>query len=168
MQVKKLKKKLRGTLCIVRTQLHPSASLVLHPMPSMLSVLLLVCVGAVNGLHLATARPALAASRAGTVRAGLFDVFKESEEQKRIKDEQLKAMKEMQRLRRDPEAWEAEISKRRNQEIEMMKAKMEGKNAVLENVDTLPLGWSAVVDAESGDTYYWNKDTGDTQWEIPV
>lgn len=53
-----------------------------------------------------------AATRAATPVCGLMDMFKESPEQKRIKDQQLQAMKDMQAMRRDPEAWEAEISKR--------------------------------------------------------
>ena len=46
--------------------------------------------------------------------AGLFDgLFGETEEQKREKDAQLAAMKEMQELRRNPEKWEEAINVRR-------------------------------------------------------
>ena len=31
----------------------------------------------------------------------------------------------------------------------------------------LPPGWSAAKDAD-GDTYYWNVDTKETQWEFPT
>lgn len=55
----------------------------------------------------------------------------------------------------------------RNKEVEIRKAAAAGENAVLDNVDTLPQGWKAVLDADTGETYYWNKDTGVTQWERP-
>eukprot|EP00943_MAST-04B_sp_MAST-4B-sp1_P002502 g2502.t1 len=32
---------------------------------------------------------------------------------------------------------------------------------------TLPGDWEAIVEAESGDTYYFNKDTGETTWDEP-
>ena len=32
----------------------------------------------------------------------------------------------------------------------------------------LPSGWDAVVDKESGDTYYHNKKTGETTWDKPT
>jgi len=32
---------------------------------------------------------------------------------------------------------------------------------------TLPLGWQAVRDPESGDTYYWQPSSDITQWEFP-
>jgi len=33
--------------------------------------------------------------------------------------------------------------------------------------DLLP-GWSPVVDDESGQTFYWNKETDETTWEVPL
>jgi hypothetical protein len=33
--------------------------------------------------------------------------------------------------------------------------------------DALPPGWQAVVDAESGDTYFWHEPTDQTSWERP-
>jgi hypothetical protein len=33
---------------------------------------------------------------------------------------------------------------------------------------SLPPGWEAVLDPDSGDTYYWNADTGDVAWEQPT
>ena len=32
---------------------------------------------------------------------------------------------------------------------------------------SLPAGWKAKVDKQSGDTYYYNKGTGETSWERP-
>ena len=31
----------------------------------------------------------------------------------------------------------------------------------------LPAGWFADVDPASGDTYFFNEQTGETQWEFP-
>ena len=35
------------------------------------------------------------------------------------------------------------------------------------NVSGLPRGWSAVADPASGQTYYFNAESGETQWEVP-
>ena len=35
------------------------------------------------------------------------------------------------------------------------------------NVSGLPRGWSAVADPASGHTYYFNAESGETQWEVP-
>ena len=32
---------------------------------------------------------------------------------------------------------------------------------------SLPTGWVATVDVGSGDTYYYNEVTGESQWEVP-
>ena len=37
----------------------------------------------------------------------------------------------------------------------------------LKKTSTLAPGWEAIVDADSGDYYYFNKDTGETSWEEP-
>ena len=95
--------------------------------------------------------------------AGLFDgIFGESEEQKRIKDEQLAEMKKIQEMRRDPEAWEAAISARRNQEAAERKAKL------MEAQGVLPEGWGSAEDPSSGDTYYYKLATKETQWDFPT
>lgn len=102
-------------------------------------------------------------SRKSQPCAGLFDgLFQESEEQKRIKDEQLAEMKKLQELRRDPEAWEAAISARRNQEAELKRAQM------MQAAGVLPEGWGSATDPASGDTYYYKKATKETQWEFPT
>ena len=31
----------------------------------------------------------------------------------------------------------------------------------------LPAGWAATLDMSSGETYYYNEETGETQWEVP-
>lgn len=35
------------------------------------------------------------------------------------------------------------------------------------NINLLPEGWDSCIDNESGDTYYFNCETGLTQWERP-
>ena len=37
----------------------------------------------------------------------------------------------------------------------------------MKKTSTLAPGWEAIVEADSGDTYYFNKDTGETTWEEP-
>ena len=37
----------------------------------------------------------------------------------------------------------------------------------MKKTSTLAPGWEAIVDADSGDYYYFNKDTGETSWEEP-
>ena len=102
-------------------------------------------------------------TRGSLITAGLFDMFKENEEQRlekeRIKDEQLAAMKKMQELRRNPEAWEAEISKRRKQEAALRMAKASGESIVMpeEAVTDLPEGWSAVVGADTQGLEYLSR-----------
>lgn len=71
---------------------------------------------------------------------------------------QYKAMQAMQQRRRDPVANDLEISKRRNLET-ATRAAQQGN---------LPDNWAAAVDAQSGETYYWNKETNVTQWEPPL
>lgn len=39
--------------------------------------------------------------------------------------------------------------------------------AVDPSVDSLPAPWKAVVDKNTGKTYYWNTDTNITSWEKP-
>jgi WW domain len=36
------------------------------------------------------------------------------------------------------------------------------------DADDLPVGWKAARDQETGETYYWHKQLGITQWERPV
>ena len=106
-----------------------------------------------------------AASRATMPSAGLFDLFKESPEDKARKDAEFKEIQEMQRRRLDPNAmddYKAQVEERR---LEQM-AKRKDEEAVLTSAnvevvgfaekgaeDELPGGWTAVKDAE-GDTYY--------------
>ena len=57
----------------------------------------------------------------GFLSLGLFDMFQESEESKRAKDEAFKAQQEMLARRRDPEAmakYEAEVAERRKEVAE--------------------------------------------------
>ena len=35
------------------------------------------------------------------------------------------------------------------------------------NVSGLPRGWSAMADPASGQMYYFNAESGETQWEVP-
>lgn len=42
------------------------------------------------------------------------------------------------------------------------------KNGYSKLTAGLPRGWRAVVDESSGDTYYYHKETGETQWEVPA
>lgn len=112
-------------------------------------------------------RAGLPVSRAGHPVNGLFDVFKESEEQKRIKDQQFEEMQRIQKLRRDPEAWEAEINKRRNKEAALRVAQATGQAIEVEE-RALPEGWGAAVDPASGETYYYDKATKETQWDFPT
>ena len=37
----------------------------------------------------------------------------------------------------------------------------------LKKTATRAPGWEAIVEASSGDTYYFTKDTGETSWEEP-
>ena len=58
------------------------------------------------------------ACRHSAVRCGLFDMFQESEESKRAKDEAFKAQQAMLARRRDPEAmakYEADVAERRSE-----------------------------------------------------
>merc|ERR1719163_2065509 len=115
--------------------------------------------------------------RSARASMGLLDMFKESEEQKRIKDEQLKEMQRMQEIRRDPEAmekYEAEVFARRIAEQKARKeaeAKLKGEDSVVVGYSAsgavLPEGWQSAVDQSSGNTYYYNKELGVTQWEKP-
>jgi len=127
------------------------------------AVLSLCCLLAqASGLQLGQLRPTCTSVRAAGPIAGLFDMFQETEEQRlakeREKEEQYKAMQAMQQRRRDPVANDLEISKRRNLET-ATRAAQQGN---------LPDNWAAAVDAQSGETYYWNKETNVTQWEPPL
>jgi len=120
----------------------------------------------------ARSAPPAAQRRHGVAVAGLFDVFKESEESKAAKEAEWQAIQEKAKLRRDPEAfakYEAEVAERRLKEMEAMeeeKAALQSKNDVVVGfaekgaagpqaaVTGLPDGWSSAVDASSGDTYY--------------
>ena len=98
------------------------------------------------------------APRASSPVLGLFDnLFKESEEDKRTKEAQLAAMKEMQERRRDPIASTVDVNKRRNLELATRAA----------SVGNLPDGWDSKVDEASGDRYFWNKQSMDVSWEPP-
>ena len=84
------------------------------------------------------ARPAPpAVRRHGVAVAGLFDIFKESDESKAAKEAEWQAIQEKARLRRDPEAfakYEAEVAARRLKEMEAMeqeKAALQSKNDVV-------------------------------------
>merc|ERR1719440_2119420 len=96
--------------------------------------------------------PAVAAAACPVrISMGLLDMFKESEEQKRIKDEQLKEMQRMQELRRDPEAmeqYEAEVFARRIAEQKARKeaeAKLKGEDSIVVGYSGsgLPEGWKS-------------------------
>ena len=123
------------------------------------SVLLLAaCAPATLALRLTLAQPAAAAvSRASPLQMGLFDMFQESEESKRKKDEALAAQMEIINKRRDPEAWEKEISQRRNRELCERAAK----------VGNLPDGWSMATDPATDRPYYYRE--GETPvWDPPI
>ncbi|KAL1530957.1 hypothetical protein AB1Y20_001848 [Prymnesium parvum] len=126
------------------------------------------------------------AARRVTVNAGLFDLFKESEEKKAAKEAEWRAIQEKARLRRDPQAfakYEEEVLARR---LEQHKKRKEeeafhlGANDIVigseeesttpspkVKLDGLPDGWKSAVDATTGNTYYFNKERGVTQWEKP-
>jgi len=148
----------------------------------------------VSGLGFASfslvVQPGLAPSRAvgcaqagvrlSPLRAGLFDVFKESDEDKARKEKEFQAIKDLAELRRNPAkmaAYEADRDARRIEQMKLTRAaaaELKGENVEVvgyaeKAVDAaagLPAGWAAAVDGD-GDTYYWNKATGVTQWEVP-
>ena len=70
---------------------------------------------------------------------------------------QFKAMQDMQNKRRDPAVYENEISKRRNME--------RARNAAM--AGNLPAGWGTAKDPESGQPYFYDKETKATAWEPP-
>ena len=126
--------------------------------------LLLASLCAAHGFHILPVPTTATAAqqRALPPVAGLFDgLFGETEEQKRAKDAQLAAMKEMQELRRDPDKWEEAINVRRNKEAQQKRAQ------AMQAAGVLPEGWGAAQDAD-GDTYYFKLETKETQWEYPV
>lgn len=128
----------------------PSRAIVLAAIPAVASALQLPCnVG----------RPIVTAPRAERPEMGMFDnLFKESEADKRRKDEQLAAMKEMQDRRRDPVASTQDANKRRTAEQAMQAAK----------VGNLPTGWSSDVDPSTGDRYFWKTENeNETSWDPP-
>ena len=92
-----------------------------------------------------------------------------------MKEEQLKEMQRMQEMRRDPKAmakYEEEVNERRLAELRKRRAdeaKYMGEDAVVVgySASALPEGWKSAVDPSSGATYYYNKETGVTQWEKP-
>ena len=107
-------------------------------------------------------------------------MFKESEEDKARKEAEFQAIKDLAEMRRNPQKM-AEYEKARDERrIEQMKLrKAEEAELTSSNVEVvgfaekavdasagLPEGWAAAVDSD-GDTYYWNKATGVTQWEVP-
>ena len=124
------------------------------------SVIAAVAVAQAHGLRvLPGATHPSAASRCASPAAGLFDnLFKESDAQKQAKEEQYQEMQRMQQLRRDPAAFDKEISKRRTEELARRAAE----------VGNLPDGWKMAQDPTSGDTYYYNKELQITQWEPPL
>ena len=126
---------------------------------------LAAAIGVAQGFHVLPSHtvPAVPAQqRAAAPVAGLFDgLFGETEEQKREKDAQLAAMKEMQELRRNPEKWEEAINVRRTKELQLKKAQ------AMQAAGVLPEGWGSAQDAD-GDTYYYKLETKETQWEFPV
>jgi len=102
---------------------------------------------------------AAAAARAGTPVAGLLDgMFKESDAQKRQKEEQLAAMKAMQQKRRDPITAELERKRRRNVELATRAAA----------VGNLPTGWGSAIDPASGARYFFDEETKETTWDPPI
>ena len=40
--------------------------------------------------------------------------------------------------------------------------------AAMELTGGLPAGWAQAVEEETGDTYYYHEETGETQWEFPM
>lgn len=107
-------------------------------------------------------------------------MFKESEEDKARKEAEFQAIKEKAELRRNPQKmaeYEQATDARRIEQMKLSKAAaadLKGENVEVvgfaeKAVDAsagLPEGWAAAVDSD-GDTYYWNKATGVTQWEVP-
>ena len=139
-------------------------------MRSLLSLLVLLVVAETsNGLRVGfVPSTTVSASRTTPLKLGLFDAFKESEEQKRAKDREWEEMKKKQAMRRDPDAFEKEINKRRMQEAALQAAqRSETPVVVADGALPLPDGWKAVADPD-GDMYYWNKESGVTQWERPT
>ena len=45
---------------------------------------------------------------------------------------------------------------------------VEMKNPAAGSQKPLAAGWEAVVDKESGETYYYNKQSGETTWDRPT
>merc|ERR1712087_300326 len=88
--------------------------------------------------------------------AGFFDLFSESEAKKAEKEAQFQGLQRMAQRRRDPQAFEADISRRRN--IELARRAAQAGN--------LPDGWGSAEDPASGRRYYF-KD-GVTTWDPPI
>ena len=87
------------------------------------------------------------------------------EASKAAKEAEWQAIQDKAKLRRDPEAWEAEIMKRRNKELAMRQAQASGEPVAVE--EKLPEGWAAAADPSSGETYFYNKETKETTWDRP-
>lgn len=102
--------------------------------------------------------PSLRVRRTSSPVAGLFDMFQESDAQKQAKERQFEEMKKMQEKRRDPIASEIERNKRRNVELATRAAA----------VGNVPANWGSAIDPDSGDRYFFDKETKATQWEAPI
>ena len=104
-------------------------------------------------------RMAASTARRTTTPVALFNMFKESDESKRRKEEQYEATKQMQDTRRDPVAYQLAKNKRRNTEI-AERAAADGN---------LPSGWSSKISEKYGQRYFFKDETPDeSSWDPPI
>tara|TARA_B110001452_G_scaffold85644_1_gene69978 strand:+ start:863 stop:1447 length:585 start_codon:yes stop_codon:yes gene_type:complete len=129
----------------------------------MLAVFSLVSDGLIVQRAAAPLAAPPAVSRATMPSAGLFDMFKESDESKAAKEAEWKAIQDAQRRRLDPNAMDEYKDSVEERRLAQMAARKEEEEKLTsgnyevvgfaEKVVQLPPGWTAVQDGE-GDTYY--------------